>query len=104
MWWQGEGPEGNKWLPAWELEDCEALDVWLAQTQGLTNQDQVEDNTTTHGQGQDDNTARHITSPTQQMQGQEDKTQGQDTQGQEDKSWRSLPRIIIPPRPQYGWH
>ena len=27
--WQGEGPEGDKWLPACELEDCQALDVWL---------------------------------------------------------------------------
>ena len=26
--WQGEGPEGDKWLPASELEDCEALDTW----------------------------------------------------------------------------
>ena len=26
--WQGEGPEGNKWLPANELEECKALDVW----------------------------------------------------------------------------
>ena len=26
--WQGEGPEGDKWLPASELEDCEALDAW----------------------------------------------------------------------------
>jgi hypothetical protein len=29
--WQGEGPEGNIWLPASELEDCEALDTWKAQ-------------------------------------------------------------------------
>ena len=28
--WQGEGPEGDKWLPASELTDCEALDNWLA--------------------------------------------------------------------------
>ena len=28
--WQGEGPEGDKWLPASELEDCEALDTWQA--------------------------------------------------------------------------
>ncbi len=27
--WRGEGPEGDKWLPAKELEDCEALDKWL---------------------------------------------------------------------------
>jgi hypothetical protein len=28
--WQGEGPEGDKWLPAEELTDCEALDTWAA--------------------------------------------------------------------------
>lgn len=28
--WQGEGPKGDKWLPAKELADCEALDVWIA--------------------------------------------------------------------------
>ncbi|KAH8994977.1 hypothetical protein EDB92DRAFT_1848569 [Lactarius akahatsu] len=28
--WRGEGPEGDKWLPASELEDCEALDIWQA--------------------------------------------------------------------------
>lgn len=28
--WQGEGPEGDIWLPANELEDCEALDIWQA--------------------------------------------------------------------------
>ena len=27
--WQGEGPEGDKWLPEDELADCEALDLWL---------------------------------------------------------------------------
>jgi hypothetical protein len=26
--WQGEGPEGDIWLPADELTDCEALDTW----------------------------------------------------------------------------
>jgi hypothetical protein len=26
--WQGEGPEGDIWLPAEELSDCEALDNW----------------------------------------------------------------------------
>jgi hypothetical protein len=26
--WQGEGPEGDKWLPAEELTDCEAIDIW----------------------------------------------------------------------------
>ena len=28
--WQGEGPEGDIWLPADELTDCEALDKWLS--------------------------------------------------------------------------
>jgi hypothetical protein len=28
--WQGEGPEGDIWLPASELEDCAALDDWQA--------------------------------------------------------------------------
>ena len=27
--WQGEGPEGDLWLPANKLKDCEALDLWL---------------------------------------------------------------------------
>ena len=27
--WVGEGPEMEVWLPRAELEDCEALDVWL---------------------------------------------------------------------------
>jgi hypothetical protein len=26
--WQGEGPGGDIWLPASELEDCEALNAW----------------------------------------------------------------------------
>src|SRR6266404_3293192 len=30
MRWQGEGPEGDLWLPASELEACEALDAWQA--------------------------------------------------------------------------
>jgi len=29
--WQGEGPEGDIWLPRSELNECEALDVWLAE-------------------------------------------------------------------------
>ena len=33
--WQGEGPEGDKWLPASELEDCQALDVWQARKKPL---------------------------------------------------------------------
>ncbi len=28
--WAGYGPEDNCWLPHCELEECEALDVWLA--------------------------------------------------------------------------
>ena len=28
--WQGEGPEGDKWLPEDELADCEALDIWTS--------------------------------------------------------------------------
>ena len=29
--WQGEGSEGDVWLPQREIEDCEALDNWLAE-------------------------------------------------------------------------
>jgi hypothetical protein len=28
--WRGEGPEGDIWLPRREVDDCEALDIWLA--------------------------------------------------------------------------
>jgi hypothetical protein len=28
--WQSEGPKGDKWLPAKELEKCEVLDIWQA--------------------------------------------------------------------------
>ena len=28
--WQGEGPEGDEWLPGRELNNCEALNNWLA--------------------------------------------------------------------------
>jgi hypothetical protein len=28
--WRGKGPEGDEWLPASEVEDCEALDFWEA--------------------------------------------------------------------------
>ena len=28
--WVGQGPEYDLWIPQKELEDCEALDVWLA--------------------------------------------------------------------------
>ena len=32
--WQGEGPEGDKWLPEDELADCEALDTWTTRKAG----------------------------------------------------------------------
>ena len=32
--WVGEGPETEVWLPRTELEDCEALDVWLKERKG----------------------------------------------------------------------
>jgi hypothetical protein len=28
--WHGYGPEENCWLPGRKLQDCEALDIWLA--------------------------------------------------------------------------
>ena len=28
--WTGYGPEEDRWLPGRELDDCEALDSWLA--------------------------------------------------------------------------
>jgi len=28
--WQGEGPEGDEWLPGRKLDECKALDDWLA--------------------------------------------------------------------------
>jgi len=28
IWWQGYGPEDDKWLPGSLLEDCEALNIW----------------------------------------------------------------------------
>ncbi|KAF8802017.1 hypothetical protein BYT27DRAFT_7018434, partial [Phlegmacium glaucopus] len=28
--WIGQGPEDDVWLPQKELEDCEALDKWIA--------------------------------------------------------------------------
>lgn len=31
--WRGEGPEEDRWLPRRELEDCEALDIWLQRPQ-----------------------------------------------------------------------
>jgi hypothetical protein len=27
--WVGQGPEHDLWLPRKEIEDCEALDIWL---------------------------------------------------------------------------
>ena len=32
--WQGYGQEHDKWLPGSELQDCEALDLWLASGKG----------------------------------------------------------------------
>jgi hypothetical protein len=32
--WFGYGPEHDEWLSRWELEDCEALDVWLQKKGG----------------------------------------------------------------------
>ena len=32
--WRGEGPEGDMWLSAEELEDCMALNVWLEKKTG----------------------------------------------------------------------
>ena len=29
--WVGEGPQNDLWLPRREIEDCEALDIWLAE-------------------------------------------------------------------------
>lgn len=28
--WVGQGPEFDLWIPQKELDDCEALDIWLA--------------------------------------------------------------------------
>ncbi|KII89940.1 hypothetical protein PLICRDRAFT_64000, partial [Plicaturopsis crispa FD-325 SS-3] len=28
--WAGYGPESDLWLPRRELDDCEALDIWLS--------------------------------------------------------------------------
>ena len=33
--WQGEEPEGNLWLPAEELSECEVLDRWRCSTVGF---------------------------------------------------------------------
>lgn len=32
--WRGYGQEHDKWLPGSELQDCEALDLWLASRKG----------------------------------------------------------------------
>ena len=32
--WHGYGPEDDRWLPCTELEDCKALDIWLARKTG----------------------------------------------------------------------
>ena len=34
--WFGYGPEHDEWLSRWELEDCEALDVWLQEKGGFS--------------------------------------------------------------------
>ena len=34
IWWCGFGQEHDEWLPGSELEDCEALDIWLALQNG----------------------------------------------------------------------
>ena len=31
VWWVGEGPGTDSWLLRSEVEECEALDVWLKQ-------------------------------------------------------------------------
>ena len=31
VWWQGEGPEGDLWLPIEQLADFKALDMWINQ-------------------------------------------------------------------------
>jgi hypothetical protein len=33
--WTGYGPEDDQWLPASELMDCEALDIWLARQESM---------------------------------------------------------------------
>ena len=33
--WRGEGPEGDLWLNAEDLEECEVLDAWQARRSGL---------------------------------------------------------------------
>ncbi|KAF8269462.1 hypothetical protein EI94DRAFT_1574204, partial [Lactarius quietus] len=45
--WRGEGPEGDKWLPASNLEECEALDrwqTWKEELQGLPNAKELQKN------------------------------------------------------------
>ena len=38
--WRGEGPKGDIWLPESELEDCQALDEWIARrTSTLSDED-----------------------------------------------------------------
>ena len=34
--WHGYGPEDDHWLPGHELDDCEALDTWLARKDSVT--------------------------------------------------------------------
>jgi hypothetical protein len=34
--WVGQGPEHDLWLPQKEIENCEALDIWLASKENHT--------------------------------------------------------------------
>lgn len=33
--WAGYGPEDDEWLPRRDVEDCEALDIWIARNKGV---------------------------------------------------------------------
>src|SRR5216684_6961199 len=63
--WTGEGPEGDKWLPASEVEDCEALDVWI--TRKNTHQEEQIDNTS-HTQHRHNSPPQHKQDQTQGLQ------------------------------------
>ena len=39
VWWCSEGLEGDKWLPAKELEDCKALDKWQEHQESQAHED-----------------------------------------------------------------
>jgi hypothetical protein len=34
--WNGYGPEEDRWLPGREVDDCEALDIWLARRRSVS--------------------------------------------------------------------